>query len=53
VGADGYIGAPTINIKNVDGGPLGDARAGDSGAPTINVKKRRWWAPWEVPELEI
>jgi hypothetical protein len=33
-------------------GPLrGGAR--DSEAPTINAKKYRWWAPWEVPELEI
>jgi hypothetical protein len=33
-------------------GPLVGAD-GDPIASTINVKKRRRWAPWEVPELEI
>jgi hypothetical protein len=33
--------------------PLAGARAGDPEAPTINAKKRRWWGPWEVSELEI
>jgi hypothetical protein len=32
--------------------PLGGDRARDPGAPIINAKKRRWRAPWEVPELE-
>jgi hypothetical protein len=52
-GANGDLGASTINIKNVDGGPLGGAGAGDPRASTINAKKRRWWVPWEVPELEM
>jgi hypothetical protein len=34
-------------------GPLGGARHGDPGASTINIIKRRWWALWEVPELDI
>jgi hypothetical protein len=46
-------GASTINIKNVDDGPLGGVRAGDLGASTINARKYRRWAPWEVSELEI
>jgi hypothetical protein len=52
-GANGDLGAPTINVKIIDSGPLRDVGAGDLGAPTINVKKHRWWAPWEVLELEI
>jgi hypothetical protein len=36
---DGDPGAPTINIKNVDGGPLRSVRAGDLRASTINAKK--------------
>jgi len=46
--ADGDTGVPTINVKNVDGGPLGGAGAGDPGAPTIKDKKRQRQAPWEV-----
>jgi hypothetical protein len=34
-------------------GPLGGAGAVDPRAPIINAKKCRWWAPWEVQELEI
>jgi hypothetical protein len=34
-------------------GPLGGVRAEDLGASIINAKKRRWWGPWEVPELKI
>jgi hypothetical protein len=55
-GADGDPGAPTINVKNVNGSamaPLGGARAGDPGASNINAKKHQWWAPWEMPELDI
>jgi hypothetical protein len=55
-GADGDLGAPTINVKNVNGSPtapLGGARAGDPGASTINAKKYQWWAPWEMSELDI
>jgi hypothetical protein len=33
--------------------PLGCAEAGDPGPPTINVRKHRWRAHWEVPELNI
>jgi hypothetical protein len=44
---------PPSTLGNIDGGPLGGVRVGDSGAPTINAKKRRQWAPWEVLELEI
>jgi hypothetical protein len=29
----------TINVKNIDDGPLGSVRAGDLGASTINAKK--------------
>jgi hypothetical protein len=47
-GGDGDSGAPTINVKNVDGGPPGGAGAGDTGARTINAKKRRRRAPWVV-----
>jgi hypothetical protein len=32
--------APTINIENINGGPLGGGD-GDMGPPTINAKKRR------------
>jgi hypothetical protein len=44
---------PPSTLISVNDGPLGVAGARDPGAPTINVKKRRWQAPWEVPELEI
>jgi hypothetical protein len=40
-GANRDPGAPTINVKNIDGGPVGGARARDPGALTINAKKRR------------
>jgi hypothetical protein len=40
-------------LGNVNDDPLGGGGAGDPGAPTINAKKHRWWAPWEVPQLEI
>jgi hypothetical protein len=40
-------------LRNVDGGPLGGARAGDLRASTINAKKLQRRPPWEVPELEI
>jgi hypothetical protein len=53
-GADGDSGVPTINIKNVDGGPpLGGAGAGDPGASTINVQNIDGGPPYEMPELEI
>jgi hypothetical protein len=42
---------PSSTLRNVDGGPLGGVGAVDLGASTINAKKRRWWDPWEVPEL--
>jgi hypothetical protein len=32
---------PPSTLRNVDGGPLGGARAEDPGASTINDKKRR------------
>jgi hypothetical protein len=38
---DGDPGAPTINVRNVDGVPLGGAGAGDLGMSTINAKKHR------------
>jgi hypothetical protein len=41
----GDLGAPTINVRNVDGGLPGGAGAGDPGAPTINAKKRRQRVP--------
>jgi hypothetical protein len=41
MGADADPREPTINIKNVDGAPLGGAGASDSRAPTINAKKYR------------
>jgi hypothetical protein len=31
---------PPPTLRNIDGGPLGDAGAGDPGASTINSKKR-------------
>jgi hypothetical protein len=36
-GSTGGPGEPTINVRNVDGGPLGGG-AGGPGAPTINAK---------------
>jgi hypothetical protein len=39
-GADEDLGVPTINVKNIDGGPLGGVRVGDLEAPTLNTKKR-------------
>jgi hypothetical protein len=36
-GADGDPRAPTINVKNIDGGLLGGADEA-LGVPTINVK---------------
>jgi hypothetical protein len=33
--------------------PLGGAKTRGLEAPTINLVKRRWWAPSEVPELEV
>jgi hypothetical protein len=50
-GADGDLGVPTINIKKVDNGLLGDVGAVDPEASTINTKNHRWWTPWWVPEL--
>jgi hypothetical protein len=53
-GADGDPGVPTINTKNIDGGPLGlwgvgsCPCLGDDGGPeasTINTKKRQRWHP--------
>jgi hypothetical protein len=38
--------------ENIDGGPLGGARAGDPGAPTINMKKSMT-GPREVPKLKV
>jgi hypothetical protein len=40
-------------LRNVDGRPLGGAKARDPIASTINVRKHRRWAPWEVPKLMI
>jgi hypothetical protein len=52
MGADADPRALTINVKNVNGGPLGDVRAVDPRAPTINAKKHRRRAPWEaVPKI--
>jgi hypothetical protein len=48
----GDLGAPTMNIKNIDDTPLESVGTRDLGAPTIN-EKRQWQAPCEVPELEI
>jgi hypothetical protein len=53
MGADRVPRAPTISVKNVDGGPLGGARAGDPRATTINAKKYRWRTPWKVLGLAI
>jgi hypothetical protein len=45
-------GTPTINAKNVDGGPLG-RRCRRSGSAHHQRKKRRRHAPWEVmPEVQ-
>jgi hypothetical protein len=52
MGADADPRALTINVKNVNGGPLGDVRVVDPRAPTINAKKHRWRAPLEaVPKI--
>jgi hypothetical protein len=52
-GADGDPRAPTTYVGDIDGGPLGGVGAGDLGAPMISARKRRRWALWEVPELEV
>jgi hypothetical protein len=44
-------GAPTINAKNIDGGPLG-RRCWISGSAHLQRKERRRWAPSEAM-LEI
>jgi hypothetical protein len=38
--------------ENVNGGPLGGARAGDPGAPTINMKTSTAGLR-EVPKLKV
>jgi hypothetical protein len=53
MGANGDLRAPTINIKNIDDGPLRGVGAGDLRASTINDKKCRWRASWEASEMEI
>jgi hypothetical protein len=35
---------PPSTLRNIDGGPLRGAGAGDPGGSTINTKKRRQWA---------
>jgi hypothetical protein len=46
-GAARDLGALTINVKNVDGNPLGGGTTGDPGASTINIKIIDG-GPWEV-----
>jgi hypothetical protein len=43
-GADEDPGVSTINVKNVNAGPLGGTEVGDPEATTINIKKRRQWS---------
>jgi hypothetical protein len=43
-------GAPTINEKNIDSGPLGRC-CRRSGSVYHQRKKHRWWSPYEaMPE---
>jgi hypothetical protein len=50
-GDAGGLGAPTINAKNIDGGPP-ERRCRRSESTHHQHKKRQRWPPWEaVPEV--
>jgi hypothetical protein len=53
-GADGDLGAPTINVKNVDGGPPSEvSKLENREHPPSTLINFNGGPPGEEPELEI